>query len=33
MGKMKDLTGQHFGKLLVVECAGKLDGRRYSWKC
>lgn len=33
MGKMKDLTGQRFGKLLVLECAGKLDGRRYSWKC
>lgn len=33
MGKMKDLTGQRFGKLLVIECAGKLDGRRYWWKC
>ena len=33
MGKMKDLTGQRFGKLVVIECAGKLDGRRYSWKC
>lgn len=33
MGKMKDLTGQRFGKLLVLECAGKPDGRRYCWKC
>ena len=33
MGKMRDLTGQKFGRLTVVECAGKLDGRRYSWKC
>ena len=33
MGKMRDLTGQRFGKLIVLECAGKLDGRRYSWKC
>lgn len=30
---MKDLTGQRFGKLLVLECAGKPDGRRYYWKC
>lgn len=33
MGKMKDLMGQRFGKLTVIECMGKLDGRRYSWKC
>lgn len=33
MGKMVDLTGKRFGQLLVLECAGKLDGRRYSWKC
>ena len=33
MGKMKDLTGQVFGKLTVIECAGKLDGRRYHWLC
>ena len=33
MGKMKDLKGQRFGKLIVLECAGKLDGRRYFWKC
>lgn len=33
MGKMKDLMGQRFGKLTVIKCMGKLDGRRYSWKC
>lgn len=33
MGKMKDLTGQVFGKLTVIDCAGKLDGRRYFWNC
>lgn len=33
MGKMLDLTGQRFGKLTVISCAGKLDGRRYSWNC
>ena len=33
MGKMKDLTGQKFGKLTVIESAGKLDGRRYHWLC
>ena len=33
MGKMKDLTGCKFGQLTVLECAGKLDGRRYSWRC
>lgn len=33
MGKMIDLINQRFGKLLVIENAGKLDGRRYSWKC
>lgn len=30
---MIDITGQTFGKLTVIECAGKLDGRRYFWKC
>ena len=30
---MIDITGQVFGKLTVIECAGKLDGRRYFWKC
>lgn len=33
MGKMIDLTNQTFGKLTVLENAGKLDGRRYFWKC
>lgn len=33
MGKMKNLMGQRFGKLTVIECMGKLDGRHYSWKC
>ena len=30
---MIDITGQVFGKLTVIECVGKLDGRRYFWKC
>lgn len=30
---MKDITGQIFGKLTVIECAGKLDGENYFWKC
>lgn len=33
LGKMIDITGQTFGKLTVIECVGKLDGRRYFWKC
>lgn len=33
MGKIKDITNQRFGKLLVLENAGKLDNRRYYWKC
>lgn len=33
MGKMIDITGQKFGKLTVIENAGKRDGRRYYWKC
>lgn len=33
MGKMINLIGQRFGKLTVVENAGKIDGRRYFWKC
>ena len=33
MGKMIDITGQKFGKLTVIDCAGKLDGRRYYWNC
>ena len=30
---MKDLTGQRFNRLIVIDCAGKLDGRRYFWNC
>ena len=33
MGKMVDITGQTFGKLTVISCAGKIDGRRYYWNC
>lgn len=33
MGKLIDLTGQRFGKLVVLENMGKLDGHRYYWKC
>ena len=33
MGKIRDLTGQTFGELTVISCAGKLDGRRYFWNC
>lgn len=33
MGKMKDITGQVFGKLTVISCAGKIDNRRYFWNC
>ena len=33
MGKMIDITGNVYGKLTVINCAGKLDGRRYYWNC
>lgn len=33
MGKFKDLTGQKFGRLTVVECAGKSKCGNYIWKC
>lgn len=33
MGKMKDLTGQKFNMLTVIDCAGKLDGKCYYWNC
>lgn len=33
MGKMIDLINQRFGKLVVIENMGKLDNRRYYWKC
>lgn len=33
MGKLIDLINQRFGKLIVLENVGKLDGREYYWKC
>lgn len=34
MGKRKDITGQVFGKLTAIECAGKKPGKRYyQWRC
>lgn len=33
MGKIIDITGQKFGKLTVIENVGKIDGRRYHWRC
>lgn len=33
MGKMIDITNQRFGKLLVLNNAGKKDGRHYFWNC
>lgn len=30
---LKDLTGQHFGKLFVVERAGSAGGRYAVWRC
>ena len=33
MGKMIDLINQRFGNLVVIENMGKIDGRRYYWKC
>lgn len=33
MGKMIDLLNQQFGYLTVIENMGKMDGRRYYWKC
>ena len=33
MGKIKDISGQTFGKLTVISCAGKLDGKNYYWNC
>lgn len=32
MGKVKDLTGQRFGRLTVIEFAGTKNGNAY-WKC
>ena len=33
MGKIKDLTGQRFGSLEVIEYAGKKPNRHIVWKC
>ena len=32
MGKIKDLTGQHFGKLTVLEKADNI-GKKTAWLC
>lgn len=33
MGKLKDLTGQRFGRLIVVELVGKDKEHRALWRC
>ena len=33
MGKFIDLTGQKFGRLMVIECAGRDKRGRAIWKC
>ena len=33
MGKYKDLTGQKFGRLTVLEFAGKTDSGIVQWRC
>lgn len=34
MAKIKDITGQVFGKLTAIECVGKPQGKKtYYWKC
>ena len=33
MGKIKDLTGQRFGKLVAIECVGKNEYNRAIWLC
>ena len=33
MGKIKDLTGQRFGKLVVLEFAGKTKRNDALWLC
>ena len=30
---MRDLTGQRFGKLTVIECTGRNKSGRFMWKC
>lgn len=33
MGRFIDITNQRFGKLVVLENVGKLDGKNYHWRC
>lgn len=33
MGKIKDLTGQKFGKLTVLEITNERRNRQVVWKC
>lgn len=33
MGRIKDITGQRFGKLVVLEDSGKRQGYAVMWKC
>lgn len=33
MGRIKDITGQRFGKLVVLEDSGKRQGSSVMWKC
>lgn len=33
MGRLLDLTGQHFGKLTVIEFAGYAPNRKTLWRC
>ena len=33
MGKIKDITGQRFGKLVVLEQLDKRYNRQVVWKC
>lgn len=33
MGKLKDLTGNRYGRLIVLGYVGKTSGRKYIWEC
>ncbi len=33
MGKIKDLTGQRFGKLIVIKDSGQRKNRQVVWEC
>ena len=33
MGRIKDLTGQKFGKLIVLEITPERRNRQVVWKC